>query len=217
MRRLAGLLLAIVLVGSLAACAPGTDGKDDDGFVVPQRVGKSNVDVDTAELRRKKARAGIETCEPGAGDAVDDGLPEVTLPCLGGGPDVDLSALRGPLVVNLWAQWCTPCREELPVLQAFHKKYGDQVQVLGVNFQDRLPDLAMVMAEQAGVTFPLVADPGGELSAQEPLPVINKLPLWVFVDEDGKVTQKVFVQIEDEQQLVDLVDEHLGIVVKDAT
>lgn len=210
MRRLLGLFLIAVLAGSLAACAPGTGDKDDDGFIVP-RAGKSKVDVDTAELRRKKARAGIEECQPGSGEPVDDGLPEVTLPCLGGGKDVDLSALRGPLVVNLWAQWCAPCRDELPVLQDFHKKYGDQVQVLGVNFQDRLPDLAMVMAEQAGVTFPLVADPGGELSAQEPLPVINKLPMWLFVAADGKLTHKVFVQVEDEQQLVDLVEEHLDV------
>ncbi|WP_109507903.1 TlpA disulfide reductase family protein [Nocardioides speluncae] len=213
MRRPLVLLVAVVLAGSLAACAPGTGDKDDDGFIVPQKVGGSKVDVDTAELRRKKERAGIEDCVPGTGDPVDDGLPEVTLPCLGGGKDVDLSALRGPLVVNLWAQWCKPCRDELPILQDFHKKYGDQVQVLGVNFQDRLPDLAMVMAEQARVTFPLVADPGGELSAAEPLPVINKLPMWLFVDADGEISQQVFVQVKSEEQLVDLVEEHLDVTL----
>lgn len=216
MRRLLGLLLGgVLLAGSLAACAPGTgDEGDDDSFIVPQRVGRPKVDVDTAELRRKKARAGIEACVPGSGEHVDDGLPELTLPCFGGGKDVDLSTLRGPLVINLWAQTCKPCRDEMPILQDFYQQYGDQVQVLGINFQDTLPEGAMVLAEQSGVTYPLLADPGGDVIAKKPLQGIRGLPAQVLVDADGRVAYRSPMVIESESQLVDLVEEHLGIEVK---
>ena len=63
----------------------------------------------------------------------------MTLPCLGGGPDVELSSLRGPMVINLWQARCGPCRKEMPALEEFHQQYGDQVAVLGIDFNDVQP------------------------------------------------------------------------------
>ena len=98
--------------------------------------GPAKIDVDTPELRELKQEAGVEACAPGAGEPVDGGLPAVTLPCLGGGQEVDLARCAGPLVVNLWASWCGPCRQEMPVLEDFHEQYGDRVPVLGIDSQD---------------------------------------------------------------------------------
>ena len=102
--------------------APGRCSDDDPNISFP---GKARIDVDTPDLRQAKKEAGVEPCRPGTG-ASD--LPAVTLPCFGGGPDVDLSTLEGPLVVNLWAVWCGPCRKEMPVLEEFHQQYGDRVR-----------------------------------------------------------------------------------------
>jgi thiol-disulfide isomerase/thioredoxin len=180
-------------------------------------VAESNVDVATPELRRLRDEAGLEPCasvedaegEAGAaGAAVEGGLPEITLPCLGGGEDVTLSALRGPLVVNLWASWCGPCREELPYYQQLHAQGA--VDVLGVDYQDVLPGKALELAKETGVTFPSLADPGGELRA--PLRVVG-LPRLLMVDEKGKVVYDDAVAIESYAQLADLVEEHLGVPV----
>ncbi|MGH3365051.1 MAG: TlpA family protein disulfide reductase, partial [Nocardioidaceae bacterium] len=176
----------------------------------------ADVDVDTPELRAAKKQAGIADCPaaPAEGGAVPEGaLPQVTLPCLGGGADVDLSTLRGPMVVNLWAQWCGPCREELPYYQRLHERAGDQVEVLGVDYQDTRPDWALDLLRETGVTFPSVADPGGELRV--PLRV-RGLPGILFVDGDGRLVHQEFAVIESYEQLTGLVEQHLGVAVGSA-
>ncbi len=198
MRRLLALLLLAV---ALTAC----DAKD---LPTPNQ---STVDVNTPALREAKAKAGIEDCAPGPGKAVDGGLPAVTLPCLGGGPDVDLATLRGPMLVSLWAYWCGECRAEMPVLQRFHQRYGDRVGLVGVDYLDPQVGGAMALMAETGATYPSLADPGGDLNAQQPFPVIRGLPYLAFVDADGVVTFVKPGAVKSLSELVDLVRQHLGV------
>jgi thiol-disulfide isomerase/thioredoxin len=168
------------------------------------------IDVDTPALRAAKARAGVEDCAPGSAQAVDEGLPAVSLPCFGGGPDVDLASLRGPLVVNLWGYWCRPCRREMPILARFYAHHRDKVSMLGIDYQDAQTEGAMKLVEESGVTYPLVADTMGKLAEHPPFSPRMGLPISVFVDQDGQATV-VPGEIETEQELVDLVEHHLGI------
>lgn len=198
---------ATTVVLLLAGCASGDPAGDgaDRRFAV-------DVDVDTPELRAAKKAAVIADCPAPEGPAptAEEPLPEVTLPCLGGGPDVNLAELRGPMVVNLWAQWCGPCREELPYYQELHERAGDRVAVLGVDYQDTRPAWALDLLRETGVTYPSVADPAGEL--REPL-AVRGLPAILLVDEDGEVVHQEFAVIESYDQLAGLVEEHLGVGV----
>ncbi|HSJ21901.1 MAG TPA: TlpA disulfide reductase family protein [Nocardioidaceae bacterium] len=214
MRRVSRLSLAAAAASGvllLAGCLPteGPDAEETSGG--PGRFAV-DVDVDTPGLRAAKEQAGIADCPAPDGPApqAERPLPEVTLACLGGGRDVDLATLRGPMVVNLWAQWCGPCREELPYYQQLHERAGDRVRVLGVDYQDTRPDWALDLLDQTGVTYPSVADPGGELRV--PFRV-RGLPGIVLVDEAGEVVHVEFLVIESYDQLADLVDEHLGVGV----
>ena len=199
MRRIVVALVAgLVLTGCGGAADPG---------LVPTRA---EIDVDTPELRQMKQAAGVEACAPGDGEPVDGGLPDLTLPCLGGGHDVDLSSLRGPMVVNVWASWCGPCRQEMPILQDFHEKYGDRVRVLGIDYQDVQTDAAMDLVRQTGATYPLLADPQSDLSGAAPFPVLRGLPFLALVDADGRVAHQEFTIIESRRQLVELVNRYLG-------
>lgn len=199
-RRVARALAVAAATLVLAGCSDG------EAPFVPNPPA---IDVDTAELREAKEAAGIEDCAPGTGDPVEGGLPEVVLPCFGGGPDVDLSTLRGPMVVNVWASWCGPCRREMPVLQAFHEEHGDTVPVLGIDFQDPNTGLAMEQLAERGVTYPSVADPEGVVQAD---PVrVTALPSTVLVAEDGTIARVLPVELESVQELEDLVETHLGV------
>ena len=199
------LLLTLALVVCVAAGVLAWSSMSDGG---PVAVRPPDVDVDTPALREVKARIGMETCEPGAGEPVEGGLPELTLPCLGGGPDVELSSLRGPMVINLWQANCTPCREEMPALEEFHQRHGDRVAMVGVDFNDVHPDGALALAEETGATYPSVADPGGELMTEDGR---RGLPAFVFVDDDGVVVGQDSGGVESVDEVRDLVSTHLGI------
>lgn len=116
--------------------------------------------------------------------AVAKALPDISLPCLGKGPDTRLADLRGPLVINVWAQWCGPCREEAPYLAELHRKAGDKVKLLGIDYIDTRPDLAVKFAIEQHWDYPHLAD--REKQLQQPLK-IGGPPLTIFVDKDGAV------------------------------
>ena len=117
---------------------------------------------------------------------------------------MNLAELRGPMVVNFWAQSCAPCREELPIYQRFSKQYAGRVAVLGIDWQDTLPGGALKLAQESGVTYPQLAD-------TEPAVRLQGLPQIVLLDENGKVAYRAYEVIKTNQQLEKLVHEHLGV------
>lgn len=208
--RAAALVIGACLVASLAACG----GTEDAPGKKPSFGGgrpAGDTTVDSAELRAIKRAAGIEPCPDLVvrGTAPANALPGETLPCLGGGRAIKLAATRDkPVVLNLWASWCGPCRKELPYIQRLHERAGDRVRVLGVDYQDNDPKAALKLAAAAGVTYPLVADPKGKIRA--PLDVVA-LPQTVFVDAKGSVVATERREIRSYDELARLVRKHLKV------
>jgi thiol-disulfide isomerase/thioredoxin len=192
-RTLVAALLAALVLAGCDADVPGP--------------GKTNVDVDTPELRELKAQAGIEDCADGPGGGE---LPALTLPCLGGGSSVDLSTLRGPLVINTWASNCGPCIKEMPALQAFHQRYGDRVPVLGINFVDVMPKAALQLAQETGATYPSLADPEGLLLEQDGIRLTSGNPQFILLDEEGAIAHQSGGGLDTVAEVVDMVNKHLG-------
>ena len=189
-----GRLAAAALVVALAsACAPA-----------PQAAPSGTPQADLVEARRA---AGIADCPQPAGEPVAGGLPELELECLGGDSAVTLSALRGPLVINLWAQWCLPCRQEAPVLRDFQAEHGDEVALLGIDYNDPQPGLAIEFAQLAGWTWPQLADP--EKTTEVPLGLPG-IPVSLLVDADGRVVARHAGAFTDLAELEAWVDEGIG-------
>lgn len=188
-----------VMAVLLAGCA-------GEASVTPPDL-KSRIDVDNAGLRAAKREIGVRPCPPPQGSGSD--LPDLTLPCLGGGREVTLSRLTGPAVVSLWASWCTSCPHELPLFQRLSRQAEGRLEVLGVDYQDTQPGAALTLLKAADATFPQLADPGGSLA--DTYRVVG-LPGILFVDGKGRVTF-MLRRIEDYAELTRLVKDHTGIDV----
>ncbi len=154
------------------------------------------------------ATAELTPCpEPSDAGPAADGAPDLALDCLAGGT-LDLAQAPGvPTVVNLWASWCGPCREELPLLQQLSVDAGEQVRVLGVDSQDGRPQ-GVSFATDAGLTFPLAFDGDGALAAELGL---RGLPHSLFLAADGSVVHIESGGISSYDELRGLVSQHLGV------
>lgn len=140
--------------------------------------------------------------------ARDDGLPDLTLPCLGEGPDVRLAGLRGtPTVINLWASWCAPCRDEMPLLADLAAT--GTVRVLGIAVQDD-PGPSLSLLADVDAHYASAQDYSG--STKSVLRWVG-LPMTIFVDADGVVTRVERGQITSAEQLDAMVAEALGVQV----
>jgi thiol-disulfide isomerase/thioredoxin len=116
--------------------------------------------------------------------------PEINLKSMTG-DQITLSKLEGrPVLVNFWATWCGPCREEFPALVRAYRKYQDKgLVIIGVNFQDEASDdNVLTFMRNSVVNFPIVRDPGERVGRMYN---IRGLPTSFFVDKKGVIQDTV--------------------------
>lgn len=101
------------------------------------------------------------------------------------GENLRLSEYRGDVVmVNFWATWCGPCRQEMPLLDELYARYGRVgFSLLGVNIDDNRSK-AMNMVSELGVSFPVLFDSTKEVSK---LYDVEAMPVTVLIDREGTV------------------------------
>lgn len=187
----------------------------------PARAGPPQIGVGTAansmppddgELAPLRQRADLQPCPaPPPGAAVPSGpLAGVVVPCLGAPGTVDLAAglAARPALLNLWASWCGPCREEIPVLAAYAQQ-PDSIPVIGINVQDR-PEAALALLAELGARYPSVIDTDGKLRVGLRAPPV--LPISYLLHPDGsveRVTSPAVFRNPGEVRLA--VARHLGV------
>ena len=160
------------------------------------------------------AQAHLPDCPaPSGSTAVANGLPALTFPCLANGPKVNLAALRGPLVVNIWAGPCAECRAESPQLHAFAAAAAGKVAMLGVvdgayNGAETWDD-ALDASHGLGLTYPSVWDASGTFVQWTHA---SGIPVSLFIKPNGSIAYRKVGTLAP-GELAALTKQYLGIDV----
>ena len=116
-------------------------------------------------------------------------MPEISGPSLDG-TERDLTSLRGRVVVlNSWASWCAPCRDEIPRLREAAKAHPE-IEFLGLNVKDDAK-AAVAFAADTDITWPSITDPDGILLPTIPGVPPAALPSTVVIDPQGRIAVRI--------------------------
>lgn len=164
----------------------------------------------SAELVAQRKAAGIADCP--TSNLAATGPAAITLDCLGGDTQVNLAGLdrSRPAIINVWAQWCEPCRGEAPILADVSASLGDRVWFLGLDYADPRPAWAVDFASKYQMSYPQLADV--ERRSQATLRIAGQ-PQTLFVTTSGQLIVAKVGPWESREEFLDAVRKDLGVTV----
>ncbi|HVU60267.1 MAG TPA: TlpA disulfide reductase family protein [Mycobacteriales bacterium] len=198
--RVRGSLLLVAALVAATGCASASGGGDGTGHSSPP----------SPKLASLVRAARLAPCPASSSADLPDGLPNLTLDCLGNGPSVHLAGLRGPAVVNVWGSWCGPCGKEAGYLSTVYDEDRGRVTFLGIDTEDSVSDgLAFGTAVRPPVRYPSVSDPDRKFLidlAKAPGP-----PETAFVGTSGRVVHVHLGAYDSAAELRADISTYLGV------
>ena len=177
MKRHLALVSAILLLASLTSC--GNSETLITGSVVP---------CNEIQLLEKAAQ-------------------DLPLDCLDSSKTVNLAAIKGPAIINVWGSWCEPCKKELPHFSEFFQSMNPQIQLIGVDVEEKSAEDGRMFARTHGINWPNLYDEKGTTRKYFGMGV----PVTWFIGSNGEVLYKKVGPIKSTEELRTLSFKYLGM------
>jgi thiol-disulfide isomerase/thioredoxin len=172
-------------------------------FVLPVALSLSALVLGSACSRSGEPAATVSAPDAkAAAPAAVAGKPAPALPKLGAAPQWKLQDLAGKpvsaadfkgkvVVVDFWATWCPPCREEVPGYVELQNKYGkDGLVIVGVSLDQAGPEVVKAFATKFGVNYPMLMGDEAVVSAFAPFGGVQALPTTFLIDAQGQIRDR---------------------------
>jgi cytochrome c biogenesis protein CcmG, thiol:disulfide interchange protein DsbE len=139
--------------------------------------------------------------------SVVTGKKAVDLDCLDEGSVIDLSSIKGPVLVNVWGSWCGPCKDEMPIFVDFYNKHSKSVGLIGISVEEADIQDARDFVQAYGMTWPNLYDAEGTTRASLGMGV----PITLFIDENGEIVYRKIGVVTTIEELEDDSRKYLGV------
>lgn len=131
----------------------------------------------------------------------------VLLECLDGSSSINVRAIKGPALVNVWGSWCGPCKQEMPIFVDFYSKYKEKVSLIGISVEEADVQNARDFVKLYGMSWPNLNDPDG--STRETLGM--GVPITLFIDAQGTVAYRKIGVVTTIEELEKETRKYLGV------
>jgi thiol-disulfide isomerase/thioredoxin len=132
---------------------------------------------------------------------------EITAECLDSSLGVNVAAIKGPAIINVWGSWCDPCKEELPYFSEFFQTMDPQIQLIGVDVEEKRIEDGRMFARTHGIMWPNLYDADGSTRKYFGMGV----PVTWFIDGDGKVLYKKIGPFKSTEELRTMTFKYFGL------
>jgi thiol-disulfide isomerase/thioredoxin len=137
---------------------------------------------------------------------IENPSQDITTDCLDGLPGINIAAIKGPAIINVWGSWCEPCKKEMPYFAEFYASMDPNIQLIGVDVEEKRIEDGRMFARTNGIKWPNLYDGEGITRPYFGMGV----PVTWFIGASGEVRYKKVGPVESADELRTLAFKYLG-------